>query len=151
MSRADLHCHSAPGCSPLALYSMAKGRGMDFVTVTDRDSIEAVLSIADRDDVFVSVELSAQFRDGGPGAQVLCHGISVFDHVWLQRHRDDLSVCLAYLHEHSIAHAFVEPTDACGADIGRRYTETPAAETPWEFLAHLRGRAGEGAPLLLAA
>ena len=76
-SRADLHCHSTasqvsklgvqralglPECAtpPEEVYSLAKRRGMDFVTITDHDTIDGVLEIADRPDVFVSEELTAQ-------------------------------------------------------------------------------------------
>jgi predicted metal-dependent phosphoesterase TrpH len=134
---------------------MAKGRGMDFVTITDCDSIAAVLSIADHDDVFMSVELTARFRDTREAVRVLCYGVSAFDHQWLQRRRDDLEVCIAYLREHSIAYSLPEPfgAHARGEVVGRIYTETPRAETPWEFLAHVRdGHAVErGLPYLQAA
>ena len=129
---------------------MAKGRGMDFVTITDRDSIDGVLSIADRDDVFMSVELTARFRDTREAVTVLCYGVSAFDHQWLQRRRDDLEVCVAYLREHSIAYTLTQPfgAHAPGEAVGRIYTETPLADTPWEFLAHVRsGHALERCPL----
>jgi predicted metal-dependent phosphoesterase TrpH len=70
-SRADLHCHSTasqisklgvqralglPECATPSeeVYALAKRRGMDFVTITDHDTIAGALQIADRDDVFVS-------------------------------------------------------------------------------------------------
>ena len=78
-SRADLHCHSAasatsklgvqralglPECAtpPELVYEQAKRRGMDFVTITDHDTIAGALELADRPDVFVSEELTAWFR-----------------------------------------------------------------------------------------
>jgi hypothetical protein len=127
-----MHCRSTATASPQELYVLEKGRGMDFVTIADPDSIDRVLQIADRPDVFISVELTARVRDSAEQARLLCWGVSAFDHGWLQRRSNDLAVCLAYLREHSIAWAFadsVEPT-AC--------FETPHAETPWEFLAHVR-------------
>ena len=154
-SRADLHCHSTPATPPEALYAMAKERGMDFVTITDHDSIDGVLSIADRDDVFISVELTARFRDTRGAVSVLCYGISAFDHQWLQRRHDDLEVCIAYLREHSIAYTLTAPfgAHACGEAVGRIHTETPRAETPWEFLALVRGghAVERGLPHLQAA
>jgi hypothetical protein len=167
-SRVDMHCHSvfAP---PERIYARAKQRGMDFVTITDHDSIAAVRQIADRPDVFVSVELSARFRDAPQTVRVLCWGVSEYDHRWLQRHRDDVEVCAAYLREHRIACALAHPFqplshapltprqrrrlgelfpaarrlgDGTGLHIGHAYTETPVAATPREFLAHVRaGRA----------
>jgi hypothetical protein len=133
MSRADMHCHPRPGTPPEELYTRAKQRGMDFVTIVARDSIDDVLRIADRPDVFMSVELTAAFRDGGGWVQILCSGISAFDHAWLQRHRSDARVCIAYLDEHSIAWELADR-----AEDPYVYTETPYAETPWEFLAHVR-------------
>ena len=65
LSRADLHVHSTasqlsklgvqrslglPECAtpPEEVYELAKRRGMDYVTITDHDTIDGVLSIADR-------------------------------------------------------------------------------------------------------
>jgi hypothetical protein len=39
---------------PEEVYALAKRRGMDFVTITDHDTIDGALEIADRPDVFVS-------------------------------------------------------------------------------------------------
>src|SRR5579859_5448573 len=78
-ARADMHCHSSasttsklgiqravglPECAtpPHEVYELAKRRGMDFVTITDHDTIAGVMEIADLEDVFVSVELTAHFR-----------------------------------------------------------------------------------------
>jgi len=74
-----MHCHSAaseesrlgvqralglPECAtpPAEVYALAKRRGMDFVTITDHDTIAGVLQIADLGDVFISEELTAHFR-----------------------------------------------------------------------------------------
>ena len=84
-TRPDLHCHSTasqlsrlgvqralglPECAtpPEEVYTLAKRRGMDFVTITDHDTIDGALAIADREDVFVSEELTASFR-GEPQAK----------------------------------------------------------------------------------
>src|SRR3954451_21962041 len=72
--------------------------------------------------------------------QVRCHGISEFDHVWLQRRSHDLEVCLAYLREHSIAFSL----GGCSA-ARDECVETPRCETPWEFLTHVRRSAILGA------
>src|SRR5436309_14752976 len=86
--RADVHCHSTasqesrlgvqralglPECAtpPEEVYSLAKRRGMDFVTITDHDTIDGVEQIADRPDVFVSEELTARFRGEAQAVHVL--------------------------------------------------------------------------------
>ncbi len=207
-SRADLHCHSTasaiaslgvqnalglPECAtpPEEVYELAKRRGMDFVTITDHDTIDGALEIADRPDVFISVELTARFKGEPQAAHVLCWGITADDHDWLQAHADDLVGCADYLAENEIACALAHPfyavrapltpghrrrlaelfpvwetrngsrarelnepaaiyiethggvgvggsDDHAGVDIGRTFTETPAAATVEEFLAQIR-------------
>src|SRR5437764_3501382 len=223
--RADLHCHSSasqesrlgvqravalPECatSPEEVYELAKRRRMDFVTITDHDTIAGVMEIADRPDVFVSEELTAWFPEEPHAVHVLCFGITPDDHDWLQAHRRNVLVCANYLHREGIACALAHPffhvaaplgashrrtlarlfpvwetrngsrarelnapagvyiethggvavggsDDHAGMDIGRTYTQAPAAGTPEEFLDHIRaGRveAGghEGSPAKLA-
>jgi glycosyltransferase involved in cell wall biosynthesis/predicted metal-dependent phosphoesterase TrpH len=207
-SRADLHCHSTasqlsrlgvqrslglPECAtpPREVYYLAKRRGMDFVTITDHDTIDGALELEGLPDTFVSEELTARFAGEPQAVHVLCYGITPGDHEWLQAHAGDVEACAAYLHENGIACALAHPffnvaapltrrhrrrlaelfpiwevrngsraaelnmpaavyvdtrggtgiggsDDHAGVDIGRTFTEVPAAETPEEFLAHLR-------------
>ncbi len=207
-TRADMHCHSAasqisklgvqralglPECAtpPEEVYELAKARGMDFVTITDHDTIDGVLQIAERPDVFVSEELTARFRGEAQAVHVLCYGITADDHEWLQAHSDDVELCAGYLREREIACALAHPyytvaaplgrrhlrrlaelfeawevrngarapelnrpaavyvatrdgvglggsDDHAGTDIGRTFTQAPAASDPARFLAHVR-------------
>jgi len=207
-SRVDMHCHSTashfsklgvqrslglPECAtpPQEVYDLAKRRGMDFVTITDHDTIDGCLELADRPDCFVSEELTARFAGEPQAVHVLCYGITPGDHEWLQAHSGDVEACAAYLHERGIVCALAHPffnvaapltrrhrrrlaelfpiwevrngsraaelnmpaavyvetqggtgiggsDDHAGVDIGRTFTEAPAAATPEEFLAHLR-------------
>ena len=206
-SRVDLHCHSTasqlsrlgvqrslglPECAtpPQEVYELAKRRGMDFVTITDHDTIAGCLELDGRPDCFLSEELTARFAGEPQAVHVLCYGITPGDHEWLQAHAGDLEACAAYLHENGIACALAHPffnvaapltrrhrrrlaelfpiwevrngsraaelnmpaaiyvdthggtgiggsDDHAGVDIGRTFTEVPAAETPEEFLRHL--------------
>ena len=137
-SRVDLHCHSTasalaklgvqhalglPECAtpPEDVHALAKRRGMDFVTITDHDTIDGALAIADRPDVFVSEELTAGFRGEPQQVHVLCLGITPDDHAWLQAHRDDVEVVAAYLHEHEIACALAHPFFAVAAPLTARH------------------------------
>ncbi len=210
-SRVDMHCHSTasqlsrlgvqrslglPECAtpPQEVYELAKRRGMDFVTITDHDTISGCLELADRPDTFVSEELTARFAGEPQAVHVLCYGITPGDHEWLQAHAGDVEACAAYLRENEITSALAHPffdvgapltrrhrrrlaelfpiwevrngsraaelnmpavvyvetndgtgiggsDDHAGVDIGRTFTEAPAASTPEEFLHHLR--AGE--------
>jgi glycosyltransferase involved in cell wall biosynthesis/predicted metal-dependent phosphoesterase TrpH len=207
-SRVDMHCHSTasqlsrlgvqrslglPECAtpPEEVYELAKRRGMDFVTITDHDTIDGCLQLADRPDCFVSEELTARFAGEPQAVHVLCYGITPGDHEWLQANAGDLEACAAYLREQGIACALAHPfynvaapltarhrrrlaelfpiwevrngsraaelnmpaviyvethgstgiggsDDHAGVDIGRTFTEAPAASTPEEFLARLR-------------
>ncbi len=149
-SRADLHCHSTasqlsklgvqralgiPECAtpPEEVYALAKRRGMDFVTITDHDTISGVLEIADRPDVFVSVELTTWFRDEDRAVHVLCWGITPEDHAWLQAHARDVETCAAYLHEHDVACALAHPFYAVEAPLLPRHRRRLAQLFPaWE-------------------
>ena len=211
-SRVDMHCHSTasqlsrlgvqrslglPECAtpPEEVYELAKRRGMDFVTITDHDTIDGCLELGARPDCFVSEELTARFAGEPQAVHVLCYGITPGDHEWLQAHAGDVEVCAAYLHENGIASALAHPfynvgaplerrhrrrlaelfpiwevrngsraaelnmpavlyvethagtgiggsDDHAGVDIGRTFTEAPAASTPEEFLSHLRDGTG---------
>jgi glycosyltransferase involved in cell wall biosynthesis/predicted metal-dependent phosphoesterase TrpH len=138
MTRADLHCHSSasqhsrlgvqralglPECAtpPEEVYELAKRRGMDFVTITDHDTIDGVLEIADRPDVFVSEELTASFKGEPQAVHVLCWGITPEDHEWLQRNSHDVELCAEYLHGCGIACALAHPFYAVAAPLGARH------------------------------
>jgi glycosyltransferase involved in cell wall biosynthesis/predicted metal-dependent phosphoesterase TrpH len=211
-SRADLHCHSTasqlsklgvqralglPECAtpPQEVLELALARGMDFVTITDHDTISGVLEIAGDPRVFISVELTCWFREEPQAVHVLCLGITPDQFADLQAISNCVESVAEYLHETQIACALAHPfyaveapltprhrrrlarlfpvwevrngarakelnlpaliyvethggtgvggsDDHAGVDIGRTWTETPHADTPAEFLQHIRrGRA----------
>jgi glycosyltransferase involved in cell wall biosynthesis/predicted metal-dependent phosphoesterase TrpH len=158
MSRADLHCHSAasevsklgvqrelglPECAtpPEEVHAIAKRRGMDFVTITDHDTIVGVLEIADRPDVFISEELTARFRGEPQAVHVLCLGITPDDHDWLQAHAGDVETVAAYLHEREIACALAHPFYAVEAPLTARHRRRLAELFPiWEVRNGSRAR-----------
>jgi glycosyltransferase involved in cell wall biosynthesis/predicted metal-dependent phosphoesterase TrpH len=149
-ARADMHCHSTaseaaklgiqrsvglPECAtpPEEVYELAKRRGMDFVTITDHDTIEGCLEIADRDDVFVSEELTAWFAGEPQAVHILCYGIGPADHEYLQAHAADVEDCADYLHEREIACALAHPFFAVAAPLGPRHRRRLAELFPvWE-------------------
>ena len=149
-SRVDLHCHSTashfsrlgvqrslglPECAtpPQEVYELAKRRGMDFVTITDHDTIAGCLELEDRPDCFVSEELTARFAGEPQAVHVLCFGITVGDHEWLQAHSGDVEACAAYLHENGIACALAHPFFNVAAPLTRRHRRRLAELFPvWE-------------------
>jgi glycosyltransferase involved in cell wall biosynthesis/predicted metal-dependent phosphoesterase TrpH len=208
VSRADMHVHSTaselsklgiqrslhlPECAtePEEVYELAKRRGMDFVTITDHDTIAGVLEIEHLPGVFVSEELTVWFKGEPQAVHILCYGITQDDHEWLQAHNDSVEDCAEFLNDRQITAALAHPfyaveaplaprhrrrlaqlfpiwetrngsrakelnlpafvyiethggtgiggtDDHAGIDIGRTFTETPAAHNAAEFLAHIR-------------
>ena len=149
-SRVDLHCHSTasaearlgvqralglPECAtpPEEVHELAKRRGMDFVTITDHDTIDGALAIADRPDVFISEELTARFRSEPQAVHVLCYGIDEDDHAWLQANAGDVEACAEYLHGNDIACALAHPFFAVAAPLTARHRRRLAQIFPvWE-------------------
>jgi predicted metal-dependent phosphoesterase TrpH len=149
-SRVDMHCHSTasqlsrlgvqrslglPECAtpPEEVYELAKRRGMDFVTITDHDTIDGCLELADRPDCFVSEELTARFAGEPQAVHVLCYGITPGDHEWLQANSGDVEACAAYLHQNGIACALAHPFFNVAAPLTRRHRHRLAELFPiWE-------------------
>jgi glycosyltransferase involved in cell wall biosynthesis/predicted metal-dependent phosphoesterase TrpH len=149
-SRADLHVHSSasqisklgvqrslhiPECAtePLEVYELAKSRGMDFVTITDHDTIDGVLSLGHLPDTFISEELTASFKGEPQAVHVLCYGITPDDHEWLQAGRDDVEACAAYLRDREITAALAHPFYAVAAPLTARHRRRLAELFPiWE-------------------
>ncbi|HEX3977292.1 MAG TPA: glycosyltransferase [Solirubrobacteraceae bacterium] len=149
-SRADMHVHSTaselsklgiqrslslPECAtpPEEVYELAKRRGMDFVTITDHDTIEGALAIAHLPGTFISEELTVWFAGEPQAVHVLCYGITPADHEWLQAHNDNVENCAAYLQEHEITTALAHPFYAVEAPLTARHRRRLAQLFPiWE-------------------
>jgi predicted metal-dependent phosphoesterase TrpH len=130
--RCDLHVHTiysgqcgVPGLSrfclescnePLALYETLKQRGMDLVTVTDHDSIEAGEALRKYPDFFLSEEVTVVLP-GGAGMHAGAYGINERDHIQLQRRRTDVESLLAYSLEN---HLFLTVNHPFSSLTGRR-------------------------------
>jgi glycosyltransferase involved in cell wall biosynthesis/predicted metal-dependent phosphoesterase TrpH len=158
LSRCDLHVHSTasefsklgvqrsvgmPECAtpPEEVYELAKRRGMDFVTITDHDTIAGALQIADRPDVFVGEELTVWFRGEPQAVHVLCLGINQDDHDWLQAHNHDVVRCAEYLHQHEITTALAHPFYSVEAPLTARHRRQLAELFPiWEVRNGSRAR-----------
>ncbi|MFN4243359.1 MAG: glycosyltransferase [Tepidisphaerales bacterium] len=124
--RADLHCHSSASnraaeaalraircpesySPPLEVYAQARRRGMDFVTITDHDSIDGVLQIAHLPGVLVGEEVTCYFPEDGCKLHVLVYGITEKQHDELQSRARDVYQLAEYLERHRIAHSVAHP------------------------------------------
>jgi len=124
-----------PECAtePEEVYELAKRRGMDFVTITDHDSIAGALTLAHHPDTFVSEELTAWFKHEPQAVHVLCYGITSDDHEWLQAHSGSVEDCAEYLTAHSITAALAHPFFYVEAPLTARHRRRLAQLFPiWE-------------------
>src|SRR6266851_3583362 len=95
--------------APQDVYEILKRRGMDLVTVTDHDSIDAAERLRRHPDFFLSEEVSC-VTPSGTELHVGVYGIRERDHVEMQRRSNDVPALAAYLRERmllfSVNHVF---------------------------------------------
>ena len=118
---------------PLEVYEKLKRLGMDLVTVTDHDSIDAVESLRSRADFFLSEEVTCTLPSGSQ-LHVGVYDITERDHIELQRRRDDFESLLAWLVDQdlffSANHVFSSLTGRRSIEDFRLFeTAFPALET----------------------
>ena len=163
--RCDLHVHTKHSgmCTipflrrvcresynePLAVYDKLKRLGMDLVTVTDHDSIDAAEALRSRPDFFLSEEATCRLPSGTE-LHIGIYDITERDHVEIQRRRNDFESLTAWLCERNLLfsanHVFSSLT-------GRRHpvdfelfeSVFPALETR---NGHMLARANENAATL---
>ncbi len=86
---------------PETLYDNLKTKGMDLVTVTDHDSIDAGEPLRNRPDFFLSEEVTCRMPSGTE-LHVGVYDINERQHLEIQRRRDDFHALLAYLNEQNL-------------------------------------------------
>ncbi|MEO6872750.1 MAG: glycosyltransferase [Chthoniobacterales bacterium] len=126
MSRGDLHLHSRFSdrseewlfrrfefpdsySDPAELYSRAKAAGMDFVTITDHDTIEGCLAISGRPDVFISEQVTTYFPQDPCKIHLLVWGITEAQHRAIAAARENIFDLQQLLQSEAIAHAVAHP------------------------------------------
>jgi predicted metal-dependent phosphoesterase TrpH len=97
LSRVCLESYNEPH----ALYERLKQRGMDLVTVTDHDSIDAVEELRRYPDFFLSEEVTCTMPSGTE-MHAGVYGIRERDHIELQRRRHDVESLLSYAAENQL-------------------------------------------------
>ncbi len=125
-ARADLHVHSAHSnrpdewvlrsiaapesfTDPRALYDRCRARGMDFVTISDHDTVTGALEIAHLPGVFLSSEVTARFPEDGCAVHCLVLGVTEGQHREIQRLRGDLYALRDYLVDEDVLHSVAHP------------------------------------------
>jgi glycosyltransferase involved in cell wall biosynthesis len=126
MSRCDLHIHSRFSArseewlfrrfdfpdsytKPKELYDLLRGRGMDFVTITDHDTIEGNLEIGDLNDTFISEEVTTYFPHDPCKIHLLVWGISEAQHSEIVALRDNIFDLQSFLQKSGVAHSVAHP------------------------------------------
>jgi len=122
---------------------------MDLVTITDHDSIDAAEALRSRPDFFLSEEVTCRLPSGTE-LHMGVYDISEWDHVEIQRRRDDFESLSAWLRERhllfSANHIFSSLTGRRAlADFELFEREFPAFETR---NGHMLARANENAAAL---
>ncbi len=107
--RIDLHCHSTfsdegvrwlpglrfgPLLNPEETYDLAKSRRMDFVTITDHDTIDGCKALLDRRgplaDFIFGEEVSVTFPEDGTIIHVSVYDLDERQHAEIQRLRENV-------------------------------------------------------------
>ena len=126
MSLCDLHIHSRFSArseewlfrrfdfpdsytDPRDLYQLLRKRGMDFVTITDHDTIEGNLHIADLSHTFISEEVTTYFPQDPCKIHVLVWGISEAQHSDIAALRENIYELQSYLQKAAILHSVAHP------------------------------------------
>ncbi|HEY1582938.1 MAG TPA: PHP domain-containing protein, partial [Chthoniobacterales bacterium] len=126
MSRCDLHLHSKFSdrsedwlfrrfdfpdsyTDPEEIYARAKQAGMDFVTITDHDTIEGCRAILHHGEAFLSEQVTTFFPQDPCKISLLVWGISEAQHAEIARLRDNVFDLQTFLQTEEIAHAVAHP------------------------------------------
>jgi len=126
VSRTDLHIHSRHSArseewlfrrfdfpdsysDPNQLYEQLRKRGMDYVTITDHDSIDGCLEIANRPRTFISEQVTTYFPNDACKLHILVWGLSEQQHRDIENVRENIFDLQRYLQRAQIAHAVAHP------------------------------------------
>src|SRR6266550_2148016 len=140
MSRCDLHIHSKfsarseewlfrrfdfpDSCTePIALYEQLRASGMDFVTITDHDSIDGCLAISDRLQAFISEQVTTYFTQDSCKVHLLVWGITEAQHHDISVFRSNIFELQKYFASNSIAHAVAHPLYSVNGKLDASHLE----------------------------
>ncbi|MEY2539846.1 MAG: hypothetical protein QOG67_3586 [Verrucomicrobiota bacterium] len=140
MSRCDLHLHSRysdrseewlfrrfdfpDSCSdPGWLHAELLDRGMDYVTITDHDTIEGCLRISDLPQTFISEQITTYFPQDPCKIHILVWGISEAQHTEIEHVRDNIFELQQYLEKNRLAHAVAHPLYSINGKLNASHLE----------------------------
>src|ERR1700730_5672828 len=140
MSKCDLHIHSRYSArseewlfrrldfpdsysDPRELHGQLLERGMDFVTITDNDTIEGCLQIADLPQSFISEQITTYFPQEPCKVHILAWGISEAQHKEIVAVRDNVYELQKYLAAAHIAHSVAHPLYSINGQLTASHLE----------------------------
>jgi glycosyltransferase involved in cell wall biosynthesis len=91
------------------LYEQLRKRGMDYVTITDHDSIDGCLEIAHLPRAFISEQVTTYFPNDACKLHILVWGISEQQYRDIEGVRENIFDLQRYLQRAQIAHAVAHP------------------------------------------
>ena len=140
MSRCDLHVHSRASArseewlfrrfdlpdsysDPIELYAQLRDAGMDFVTLTDHDTIEGCLQISDKPGVFLSEQVTTFFPKDPCKIHLLVWGLDEAQHHEITGLRENIFDLQSYLQKEELAHAVAHPLYSINGKLDATHLE----------------------------
>jgi glycosyltransferase involved in cell wall biosynthesis len=140
MSKCDLHVHSRHSArseewlfrrfdfpdsysDPKELHQQLLELEMDYVTITDHDTIEGCLQIIDFPQVFISEQVTTYFPHDPCKLHILVWGISEQQHREIEGVRDNIFELQRYLQMAQIAHAVAHPLYSVNGQLDASHLE----------------------------
>jgi hypothetical protein len=99
------------------VYRACKAHGMTHVTISDHNTLEGALRIAELPDTFLSVEVTTRFPEDDVPLHVLVWNLTEEDHRDLQPLRPSVYELAAFLRERGLAHALAHPLYRMGPPL----------------------------------
>lgn len=138
--RIDLHVHSRHskrpaqwilrklGCSesysnPDHIYNLARLRGMDYVTITDHNSLAGSLEIAHHERTFLGEEVTTYFPEDNCKLHVLVYRITERNHEDISHLRKNVYELVSYLRRENIVHVLAHPLFSINERLTRDHVE----------------------------
>ncbi len=140
MSRCDLHLHSRASArseewlfrrfdlpdsysDPVELYGQLREAGMDYVTLTDHDTIEGCLQIADKSGVFLSEQVTTFFPKDPCKIHLLVWGLNEAQHRDMAALRENIFELQSFLQKEELTHAVAHPLYSINGKLDASHLE----------------------------
>lgn len=109
--------------TPLEIYKIARKRDMDFVTITDHNSIRGVSEIAHLPDVFMSEEATVKFPEDNFPIHVVVLNVNEAQHQQVQDLKGNIYELVQYLTSADILNFVAHPFSPVEGELKREHWE----------------------------